>query len=195
MYAPTHHSRRSRASTARDPDWQPQSGSFPGSAPMSCGTVPASDPRLATPAAHRLHCSDRSDRWLTSTPRAQDRWPPALLAAHGAWSVCVVLVWRCNAMGSPDGQPRINNNAFKRTPEGDLRSKVLLGERHPGIDYPAPITRVEPVSQLFAADNGRSSLSTRSPPMRTVHSCDVISPRQLASLVQRRPEPPRASTG
>src|SRR5215207_5289048 len=107
------------------------------------------------PAAHRLHCSDRSDRCLTSTPRARDRSPPAPLAAHAAWSVCMVLVQRCNARGSPDGQRRINNNAFKRTPEGDLRSKGLLWELRLGIDYPAPITRVEPVSLLFAADNGR----------------------------------------
>ncbi len=31
--------------------------------------------------------------------------------------------------------------------------------------------------------------------MRTVHSCDVLSPRQLAFLAERLPEPPRARTG
>ena len=31
--------------------------------------------------------------------------------------------------------------------------------------------------------------------MRTVHSCDVQSPRQLAFLAERLPEPPRARTG
>jgi hypothetical protein len=31
--------------------------------------------------------------------------------------------------------------------------------------------------------------------MRTVHSCDVLSPRQLAFLAERLPEPPRTPAG
>jgi hypothetical protein len=152
MCAPTLRTHRSRASTARGPGWPRRSGTPPERSPTLCRTARASDLRPAMPAARRRHCSDRSDRRLTSTPRGRDRWPLAPLAAHAAWSVFVVLVWGCNARGSPESQPRINNIAFKRTPEGDLRSKVLRRERRAESVTRRPLpTSYRGISSLFAS--------------------------------------------
>ena len=45
---------RSIASTARDAGWRPRTGMSPGPSPTPCGSAPASDPRLATPAARHM---------------------------------------------------------------------------------------------------------------------------------------------
>src|SRR5215216_3820336 len=57
------------------------------------------------------------------------------------------------------------------------------------------MTSIEPVSKLFWADNWRRSPFAKEPPMPGTPSTDVLTPRQLAFIAQRLPEPPQAPTG